>query len=111
MAALGLDSKLDRAPELPDVPWPSSAAYAGAQVLAAGRQLKPKYNKSQHNIPRITVKQKKLRVSKEHKRQENEERWQPTRQISASKSFKDTYSIRDGRELMNQSESFLYISR
>ena len=37
MAALGLDSKLDRAPELPDVPWPSSAAYAGAQVPAAGR--------------------------------------------------------------------------
>ena len=96
MAALGLDSKLDRAPELPDVPWPSSAAYAGAQVLAAGRQLKPNTIKSQHNIPRITVKQTKLRVSKEHKRQENAERWQPARQITASKSFKDTYSIRDG---------------
>jgi hypothetical protein len=41
MAALGLDSKLDRAPELPDVPWPSSAAYAGAQVLTAGHHLKP----------------------------------------------------------------------
>jgi hypothetical protein len=37
---LGLDSKLDRAPELPDVPWPSSVAYAGAQVPAAGRHLK-----------------------------------------------------------------------
>ena len=46
MAALGLDSKLDRAPELPDVPWPSSAAYAGAQVLAAGRQLKPNTTKA-----------------------------------------------------------------
>jgi hypothetical protein len=41
MAALGLDSKLDRAPELPDIPWPSSAVYAGAQVLMAGRHLKP----------------------------------------------------------------------
>jgi hypothetical protein len=27
-----------------------------------------KYNKTQHNIPRITVKQKILRPSKEHKR-------------------------------------------
>jgi hypothetical protein len=33
-----------------------------------------KYNKDQHNIPRITVKQKKLRLSKEHRRHENEER-------------------------------------
>ena len=41
MATMGLDSKLDRAPDLPDVSWPSSAAYAGAQVLAAGRHLKP----------------------------------------------------------------------
>jgi hypothetical protein len=40
MAALGLDSKLDRAPELLDVPWPSSAAYAGAQVLVAELHLK-----------------------------------------------------------------------
>ena len=68
------------------------------------------YNKSQHNIPRITVKQTKLRVSKEHKRQENAERWQPARQITASKSFKDTYSIRDGRGLMNPSVFFLYVS-
>jgi hypothetical protein len=49
-----------------------------------------KYNKGRHNIPRITVKQKKLRLSKEHRRHENEERWQPAKQISASKSFKDT---------------------
>jgi hypothetical protein len=74
MAALGLDSKLDCAPELPDVPWPSSAA---------------------HNIVRITVKQK-LQLSKEHRRQESEERWQ-----------NDTYCIHDGRGLVNQSESFL----
>jgi hypothetical protein len=46
-----------------------------------------KYNKGRHNIPRITV--KKLRLSKEHRRHENEETWQPARQISASKSFKD----------------------
>jgi hypothetical protein len=97
MAALGLDSKLDRAPELPDVPWPFSGAYAEAQVLAAGRYLKTNTIKANTIFQGLPSNKKKLRPSKEHRRHETEERWQLTRQISASKSFKDTYGIRDGR--------------